>query len=153
MPLVWLEILLSNKGLSDLFEFFKEINFMDKASSAVLPVFFGKVPAGVTTMRAFRTMVELNPQLERELAVIAMSPPFLRGVVVFRKDLAQDIKASVSDAMRSLDEDPDGQQILIVMREQRLIPYKQEYTETVRTLHKEYQRLHPGKDEGHSRNK
>ncbi len=139
MPLVWLEVLLSSHGLPDMSEFFKEIQYMEKASQTVLPVFFSKVNAGLTNMRAFRTMVELNPQLERELAVLGMSSPFLRGVIVYRKDLAQDIKESVYDAMRTMHEDPDGEQILIVMREQKLIPYKQEYTDTVRTLYKDYQ--------------
>lgn len=153
IPIVWLEVLLSKEGLSDLLVFFSKIQFMEKASHAVLPVFFGKVAAGVTTMRAFNTMVELNPQLEHELAVLRMSPPYLRGVIVFRTDMALDIKESVYDAMRTMDEDPDGQQILIVMREEKLIPFKKEYTETVQTLYKDYQNHILDKHAGNSEDK
>jgi phosphonate transport system substrate-binding protein len=153
MPIIWLDVVLARAALPNMSSFFKEIHFLEKASQAVLPVFFGKVTAGITNMRAYRTMVELNPQLERELVMLRSSPPFLRGVVVFRKDLAQNVKESVSETLQTLHEDPDGQQILIVMREEKLIPYKPEYTNTVRILHKEYNRRFPDKKTDNSEDK
>jgi phosphonate transport system substrate-binding protein len=139
MPIVWLEVILDKEGLPDFEEYFKEIQFKDRATLAVHPVFFGKVDAGVTNLRAYETMIELNPQLGKDLVVIARSEPFLRGVLAFRKDLRQDIKESVSMTLRALHEDPDGQQILIVMREQRMVAFKQEYLDTVRALYDKYQ--------------
>ncbi len=153
IPLVWLEVLLSNEGLPELHVFFKEVHFKQKASHAVLPVFFGKVTAGVTNIRAYRTMVELNPQLESELSVLMISPPYLRGLVVFRKDLDLKIRDSLLDAMKKIHTDPYGQQILMVLKEHKVVPFKPEYTDTVRTLYKEYQKHMLDKHVGGSEDK
>ena len=144
MPLVWLDVLLRREGFISADSFFKGIHYVESSSKAVLPVFFKNVSACLTSQRAFQTMVELNPQLERELVILKSSPEFLRGVVIFRNDLEPEIKDSVSDTMRTMHEDPDGEQIMIVMREQRLLPYKEEYIENVKALLEEYRRLQKG---------
>jgi phosphonate transport system substrate-binding protein len=141
MPIVWLEVLLRREGFSDVQTFFRASHFLDKTSETVLPVFFNKITACVTKLGAYRTMTELNPQLEKELVVINESPELLRGLVIFRTDLDMDLKNTITDALLTMHEDVDGQQILMIMREQRLIPFKPEYIDTARTLYQEYKQL------------
>ena len=153
MPIVWLDVLLAGHGFPGFDSFFREVRFSAKPSQAVLPVFFGQVPACLTSQRAFRTMAELNPQLEKELAMLEVSPAFLRGEVVFRKNLDPEVKMRVSEALRTLHEDPDGQQILLVLREEMIIPFQQDYTTTVRSLAANYQRFRSSYLVGNSKSK
>src|ERR1017187_5206987 len=57
-----------------------------KFSRVVLPVFFGQVDACLTTKRGFDTMCELNPQVARDLKVIAGSPLMVVNFYIFRKN-------------------------------------------------------------------
>lgn len=145
MPHYWLEVLLWNEGIQDKSAFFNKIDSVNKASQAVLPVFFGNALACVTTKRAFLTMSELNPQLEQQLAILEVSPAFLRGLFVFRKDLETDIKKKIIDVMQTFHEDPDGQQILMLLKEERLISFQPEYLVDVRKLYEDYQRINSEK--------
>jgi phosphonate transport system substrate-binding protein len=104
-------------------------------------------------MRAFRTISELNPQLEQQLAILKVSPAFLRGLFIFRKDLEMDIKKEIIGALQTFHEDPDGQQILMLLKEERLISFKPEYLVTARNLFEEYQRIQFGKTKNIQNNK
>lgn len=152
MPRIWLEVYLWKEGIPEMQTFFKAINAEVKTSKTVLSVFFGTVDACVTNLRAFRTLAEMNPQLERELEILDVSEVLLRGLFVFRKDLEQDIKSVVSDALSTIHEDPDGQQILMLMKEDRIIPYMPENLDAVRALMRDYEQLQQAKT-GRSRRK
>ncbi len=141
LPRVWLEVSLWNEGIPDMQTFFKTINSETKTSKAVLSVFFGTVDACVTNLRAFRTLIELNPQLEKELKILKVSEPLLRGLFLFRKDLDQEIKSDIGQVLRTIHEDPDGQQILMLLKEEKLTSFKPENLATVRALVGDYKRL------------
>ena len=140
-PRLWLEVFLTQQGNSDVATYFKDIQNVEKSSQAVLPVFFKKVDACLTLAGGFRTIVDLNPQVGAELNIIAQSPKLLRGVVCFRTNYEEKLKNIVIAILEKLHEQPDGQQILMVMREERLLPFRSEYLETSRELFKLVQPL------------
>ena len=135
-PLVWLECLLGQHIDSSMKSFFKEIILVDKSSQAILPVFFQKADVCVTTLSGFQTMVELNPQVGQTLDIIYSSPKLLRGMACFRSGYEEKYKNAVLPILKNLHKDPDGQQILIVMREEKLAPYQHQYLDTSRELFK-----------------
>ena len=67
-------------------QFFGSVVKDAKFSRVVLPVFFGQADACLTTKRGFDTMCELNPQVGRELTVVASSLPMVVTFYVFRKN-------------------------------------------------------------------
>ncbi len=140
-PLVWFEVFLQRQLHCSLDSFFKEIVNVEKASKAVLPVFFQNADVCVTTLSGFQTMVELNPQLGQNLDIFYRSPQLLRGVVCFRTKYEEKYKDAVRTTLKSLHEDLDGQQILLVMREEMLLSYRPQYMETSRELFKSHQSL------------
>ena len=95
----------------------------------------------MTTLSGFQTMVELNPQLGQNLDIICRSPQLLRGVVCFRTNYEEKYKDAVKKTLKELHKDLDGQQILLVMREEKLLPYRPQYMETSRELFKSYQSI------------
>src|SRR5271157_4849131 len=66
---LWLNSVMARRNLPDYERFFGSDKEVKKASQAVLPVFFKQADACLVTRSAFETMVELNPQIGRELMV------------------------------------------------------------------------------------
>lgn len=95
------------------------------ASRTVLGVFFQRCDAGLVTAEAFATAGELNPQLRRDLRVLAESPEVVPNVFFFRKDYVGEEKARLMAAMCGLHETPEGRQLLAVFQcdqmERRLV--------------------------------
>ena len=65
---MWIEVLLQEDGLGRADRFFSSVNSAFTPSAAVLPVFFGKVGAGVVDRASFEVMKEMNPANRIEAA-------------------------------------------------------------------------------------
>jgi ABC-type phosphate/phosphonate transport system substrate-binding protein len=141
IPAFWLDTLLTRERLPEGKEFFSSIKEANKISQAVLPVFFRQADVCLTSRYAFETMAELNPQVGKDLKVIATSPGFLTGVICFRRDFYAQYKDHLDDSLRSLHTDPQGKQILTLFRISQLIPFEPSHLETVEALLKEHQIL------------
>jgi phosphonate transport system substrate-binding protein len=82
----WLATVLDEAHLPPAEQFFGSITQDGKAARVVLPVFFGQADACLTTKHSFETLCELNPQVGRDLAVIACSPEMVLLFYAFRKN-------------------------------------------------------------------
>jgi phosphonate transport system substrate-binding protein len=80
MGLMWLETVLAENKLDRAESFFGSVEFINRASLCVLPLFFGKVDACVVDSGNWETITELNPQILR-LKVAARSEPLLEGLM------------------------------------------------------------------------
>ena len=76
----------------------------------VLPVFFRQADACVVARRGFDAMVELNPQLDKQLRVIATSPKFVPATMVYHKDCPAERKTMLSNLLRDLHVSEAGRQ-------------------------------------------
>jgi phosphonate transport system substrate-binding protein len=140
MGRMWIEVLLHEDGLGPAGRFFSSLSSVSTPSAAVLPVFFGKVGAGVVDRASFEVMKEMNPQLGLRLRVLAVSPPLIKDIlcvdkrhIAYREDLLQ--------SLRELHQTAEGKQILIVFKSDRLKPMDTADLERVRTLCTKYQRI------------
>ena len=70
----WLSTLLDEGHHGPVERFFGSVVTDPKVSRVVLPVFFGQIDACLTSKGGFETMCELNPQVARDLTVLASSP-------------------------------------------------------------------------------
>jgi ABC-type phosphate/phosphonate transport system substrate-binding protein len=136
----WIEVLLHENGLGPADRFFSSLSSVSTPSEAVLPVFFGKLGAGVVDHASFEVMKEMNPQLGSRLRILAVSPPLLNGIVCVDKRLASD-RAPVMKGLRELDQTAEGKQILLIFKANRLKPVNAEDLERVRTLCTKYRLL------------
>ena len=143
IPIVWLETLIMKEGYTTLKAFFSNVKDAQKTSQALLPVFFRQTDAAIVSRSSFDVMVELNPQLGKELKVIATSPKLLAGIVCIRKDLYKTNKDAVNIALESLQSDPQGKQILTLFRINRLVPFNPSHLETIEALLKEHRDSSP----------
>ena len=116
----WLDTLLREKGLSPTRDFFSQVLAENKLTKAVLPVFFRKIDACLVTRKGFKTMGELNPQVSRQLRVLAASPPIVPTGFFFRTGFPQAQQDRCLAEFTRVHTSPSGQQILTVFQTERL---------------------------------
>ena len=116
----WLETQLLKAGSPKIPVFFGRIQRPAKLSSAILPVFFKQADACLVTRRGFDVMRELNPQVGRQLRVIAASPPLVPMVLAMRSGYESELLDEIVASMRDLHKTPEGRQILTVFQCERV---------------------------------
>ena len=115
-------------------DFFGRTDEVFTASRAILPVYFGQYDACVVDRSSLDVMVELNPQLGAKLAVVAKSPGYLETVVCLRNDYTE-YRDELISALNEMHTLPTGQQLLMILKVDRLRPYEPRYLETVKALY------------------
>ena len=109
IPVLWLDMLVQQASGGTSQDFFSSVQTAPNVSKAVLPVFFGQADVCVVPYSSFETMVELNPQLGRELVVIARSPPFSNGLLCVRRAFYEMLWPQLNEVMGTMHEKPrDG---------------------------------------------
>ncbi|WP_373500525.1 phosphate/phosphite/phosphonate ABC transporter substrate-binding protein [Desulfococcus sp.] len=111
---LWLDTILVKQGHRAAARFAGRISRDAKLSKVVLPVFFRQTDACVVTRSAFDTMAELNPQLARQLAVLAESPEMVPAVFAFRADYNPHFKGDLIAGVNGLKRTPAGRQVLTI---------------------------------------
>jgi ABC-type phosphate/phosphonate transport system substrate-binding protein len=124
---IWLETLLLEKGLASIDTFFRKADLTIRDSQAVLPVFFQKADACLVARSSFETISDLNPQLRSNLRVIARSPGFAATLVCIRKGYNPSLRADLLESLRTLHNEPKGQQIMMLFKTDQLLPCESAY--------------------------
>jgi len=136
----WLDTALLKNGLGEARRFFKSVRRMNKVSQAVLAVFFGQATGCVVGRNALRAMVDLNPQVGKELQVLLQSPRFVETLTCLRKGLDQSVGSKIINAALTLEKYPKGEQILTLFQLDTVVRFEPHFLDTVRTLDEEYRR-------------
>ncbi|MBS1854909.1 MAG: PhnD/SsuA/transferrin family substrate-binding protein [Acidobacteria bacterium] len=108
----WLDVLLDSALPGGAARFLGMVSLVPKLSRSVLPVYFGQRDACLVTRRGFRTMCEMNPDLNRQLRVLAVSPKVIPVCLAFHKNCPPARKAAFIAAMGRLPKAPGGKQLL-----------------------------------------
>lgn len=122
-------------------DFFGQIEEKSKASQIVLPVFFGQADACVINDVSFKTMVEMNPQLGKDLKVLMSSPELLVGMGVFRKGISPEFKERIITVAKGLKTQPRGKQVLLLFKMEDLDAVKDSDLAGIRELVADYDRM------------
>jgi ABC-type phosphate/phosphonate transport system substrate-binding protein len=120
LAIPWLDTLLLDKGLNPVRDFCGRVTEESKLTKAVLPVFFRKADACLVTLKGFKTMSELNPQVSRQMRVLASSPEFIPAAFFFRAGYPQAQQDQYVAEFTRVHATPAGQQILTVFQTERL---------------------------------
>jgi len=134
----WIETLAMKEGAASSNVYFSFLKETDSASKAILPVFFRTIDACVISRQSFEITSELNPQLSRDLKVIAQISRLAGGIIVFRKDLSEEYKQKTREALLTLHKDQEGRQLLMLFRLNSLATFRPEYLDTTESLYAEY---------------
>ncbi|MBI5691808.1 MAG: PhnD/SsuA/transferrin family substrate-binding protein [Verrucomicrobia bacterium] len=116
----WLDLELVRNHLLPGRQHFRSQQMHSKLTKAVLPVFFRQAEAALVSRRGFETMIELNPQLGRQLRVIAQSPPVIPMVVALAAGMDPIVRAQVAANVTEIHKAPGGRQVLNLLQGERL---------------------------------
>jgi phosphonate transport system substrate-binding protein len=120
LAMTWLETLLMEQGVKEPRKLFSRIGYSNKGTQVALPVFFRQMDACLMTRRGLSVMAELNPQLGRQLRVLAASPEYVPSCFAFRADFGSPHRELILSEMGRLSETPAGRQILTLTQADRI---------------------------------
>lgn len=136
--MVWIETLLMREGIYGFDSFFSSVKETRTTAGVVMPVFFRQADACVVTRQVFDLTKELNPQLGRELTAIARIEKLSQGIIAIDRRLPEEIKQKIRQAFQTVHENPDGQQLLMLFKVRKLVPFRPEYLKATEALFAEY---------------
>ena len=140
LAMVWLDTLLLQKGLAPAAEYVSRVTYVKKPVHVVLPVFFRQADACIVTRRHFETMSELNPQIGKQLSVVALSPDLVPSMFAFLASITSPFKDLMLTEMKRLSDSPAGQQLLTLLQadsiEERPFSCLDKSVELISTYHR-----------------
>ncbi len=139
---LWLGIQTLEAVGRDADQFFASVETASqKASLAVLPVYFGQKAACVVTDEAFALAVELNPQIGRQLESIARSQPLAPVVICASTRSDPGMLEQVYRAFETGHEDPRVRQAFVTYRLERLEPIEDGMLDSVGAIIRRHREL------------
>jgi phosphonate transport system substrate-binding protein len=136
---VWLESMLYSKGYNEMEDFFSSVKESKTTSKAIMPVFFRQADACVVTRQVLELTAELNPQINRELKIIASKGKLAQGIIAVDRRLSEETKERIRLAFLTLHQTADGEQLLMLFKVKKLIPIPSGYLRETEALY----RMHP----------
>jgi len=143
LAMPWLETVLAHDSLGSAKDFFGTMTKIENPSKAVLQVFFHQADACLVTANVFELACELNPQLRKELRVLAVSPAIIPGLFCFRSGYTPSIRNQMESAMMSLNQTASGLQVLTVFQSDGMVKCPLTSLDGTRRLLAEYERIKP----------
>jgi ABC-type phosphate/phosphonate transport system substrate-binding protein len=138
---VWLEVILHEAGLPGSNQFFGEIIRKEREFQLIFPVLLKKVDCCIMTQSAFRTMSELNPQLNVQLIPLLISDLYYPADIFCYTDQLDDkTRSNLTSFALNWEESKATDQLQTLFRFNELVPYKPEYLENIKLLLKRYNR-------------
>ena len=107
----WLGTMLAANNLPAADHFFGSQTARDNVNQVALPVFFRRVDGACLARRSWETAIELNPQLGRDVRVLAISPKGVPIALCFRRNSSPEATQALLDAVADFNSLPAGQQI------------------------------------------
>ncbi len=144
LAMPWLDTLLLEKKLKPALVFFGRVTEDGKLTKTVLPVFFRKADACLVPRKGFRTMGELNPQVNRQLRVLATSPEFVPAGFFFRAGYPQAQQDKFVAEVEQVHARPSGQQVLTVFQVERLEEHPASVLDSAVALMERHRQLRSG---------
>lgn len=138
---LWLDTLLVQNGHPTTACLTDKISWETKLTKAVLPVFFRQKDVCVVTRSGFNMMIELNPQLARQLIVLAESPEMVPAVFAFRADYKPNFKEKIISGIKNLKKTSAGQQVLTIFQSEDIEAQPAAYLETALELISTHKRI------------
>lgn len=118
----WLATILDAGHLGPSEEWLRSVTTDTKVSRVILPVFFGQADACLTSKYGFDTMCDLNPQVGRDLATLAVSPPLVPTFYAFHKNYQGRDRDRFARVYSNMGNSAAGRQLATLFQFDTLIP-------------------------------
>jgi len=143
LAIPWLDVELAKESLPTTSVFFGGLVDFPKPAKVVLPVFFGQADACLITRYAYDTIIELNPQVGRQLRIVATSPDYVATLFGFRADLSPAFTEKAVRAFVALRYSVFGRQTLAIFQTEEIAEFSADTFGPSLALFDEHARLCP----------
>jgi phosphonate transport system substrate-binding protein len=137
----WLDTVLAEHKLGLTEDVFSKITRNEKVSRVIQRLFFRQTDACIATREAFATAGELNPQVQKELRVLATSQEVVPSCFFFRPGFSSNLRQRIEESVLLLNETAAGKQVLTVFQGERLEKHPLSCLDSARALVAEQARL------------
>ena len=138
---LWLDTLLHLQDLPPASRLAGRVETSTRLSQALLPVFFRQMDVCLVTRSGFATMSELNPQLARDLVILAESQAVVPALFAFRSGYHSPYKTDVIAGLNELKHSPAGQQVLTIFLSEEIAERSVSYLDSAKELIETHERL------------
>jgi len=135
---LWLDVLLMREGKRDRSAFFRQVKEAPSASQAIMAVFFRQADASIVSRGAFETSKALNPQIGKQIIVVAETKPLLGDITCIPITVDEKLKRSIVYAALHLHKSTVGRQIFTLFQIDRTIPFQPSYLYGISELLREH---------------
>jgi len=139
---IWREVLLHEAGLPGSDQFFGQIVKKERESQLIFPLLLKQADCCIMTEGAFLTMSELNPQLNAQLTPLLTSDPYLASAIFcYTERLDEEARRDVTAFAINWEENKGRDQLQTIFRFNTLVPFEENYLESVMSLLSRYKRF------------
>jgi phosphonate transport system substrate-binding protein len=138
---LWLDNLLYRQGLGATAETSIQVQTNQKLTNVVLPVFFRQVDACLVTKSGFEIMAELNPQVGKDLFIVAESSDVVPIIFAFRDNYQPTFLDTLLTGLSELDKSSAGSQILNIFQSDSIEEQPRALLDSALDLIKEHEKL------------
>lgn len=119
---LWLDARLVAEGRARLAASAAKVVATERASACVLDVFFGRADACLVRQDVVAAAAELNPQVGKRLATVALSEPVAPSLFCFRAGVPEGPRDRLVQLVLHLHETVTGGQVMRVFRADQMAP-------------------------------
>lgn len=120
---IWLHVLLMRELHRERSGFFRKVQECSAASQSVMGVFFRKADAAIVSRGALDAGKALNPQIGKQLMVLAESKPLHGDITCVPTSVSENLKRSIENAALHLHETASGKQMFTLFQIEKVIPF------------------------------
>lgn len=138
---VWLDVLVMKEGKGNPATFFRQVKEAAKVSQAIMGVFFRQADGAIVTRAGLDASRLLNPQLDRQLVVLAESHNLSDGITCFPATASEKTRRTMANAVTQLSNSTTGRQLFTIFQTSGTIPFRPAFLEGIEDLLREQRRL------------
>ena len=138
---LWFTVLLMREGIHNYRDFSEKPMEETKPSQTVMGVFFRQYQAAVVTRGSLETSFAVNPQLNKELVILAQSRSLVGDLSCLPATVGKRMKKAMDDAAMTLHETAVGKQMTTLFHIDRVIPFSPSHMAGVEALLKDREML------------
>ena len=134
---VWLNMLILKVTKENTASFFRQVKEIEKVSQGILGVFFRKADAALVTRAGLDAAILLNPQIEKQMIILAESRELSDGVTCFPASMPEKTRQILSRAVLQMSTSTSGRQLFTIFQTSGVVPFKEAYLEGLEELMRE----------------
>ncbi len=124
-------------GIEEYRSYFRETYFTGTHEDAIYDVLNRKADIGAAKNTIFEMLAKTDKRLEKELVILKRSPDVPENSFALRRDIGDDIREKLKEALLNMHTDPEGKKVLEGFGARRFIETDEDDFEPVRRYAKE----------------